>query len=424
MKSSGSNSPVKQMQMVQEKEKSDLDNKASTSKSISSLSAVRDSNIRLKDGKIQTGLYNVSKTISQFLTNAPNSDFKSASAYVCTAQPDRLSQLFNISLTKEKEARVLRLLKHIVRGEQKEAEAMLKNNLSLLLEKGRVTDYSGRVIEGTALQLALGAEDIGIHEGEECMVEMIQRHLIRLPIGETAIIEQIKQQFPEGYEKEEIKKQEADLNAVNALIKAIGDSKATNTATLEKECEAALNQFRNYLKPSGVITTGQHSNVRMLVKAFEFYYQKYAEFGNDKESPKNKLFWEKGIGGIQRSLPANYAQAFCQSLYNYVICDKKLDRRLKVTVFSIDSDPFFPLDSNPRYRLGYDYAHGSPRIGGGDAFYLQMCVEQKQLRCKRLVDAAKIRDIISTCNHIQTINREIISLRNQIQSIKERMCRM
>lgn len=43
-----------------------------------------------------------------------------------------------------------KLLSHIARGEQKEAEGMIKADPILLLMGGKVIDYSGRVFEGCA----------------------------------------------------------------------------------------------------------------------------------------------------------------------------------------------------------------------------------------------------------------------------------
>src|SRR6185437_5790629 len=77
------------------------------------------------------------------------------------------SQFARSELTKRK------LLQHVIRGEEAEAKKMLEANPRLLLEKGMVTDYSGRRIEGTDFQLALGAEDVE-------MCEMIAPYFNRL----------------------------------------------------------------------------------------------------------------------------------------------------------------------------------------------------------------------------------------------------
>lgn len=72
----------------------------------------------------------------------------------------------------ERESLVTRLLAYIAQGEQNEAEGMLKEDPSLLLRKGNVTDLSGRKFyQITALQYALWALD-------RHMWEMLFEHFI------------------------------------------------------------------------------------------------------------------------------------------------------------------------------------------------------------------------------------------------------
>ena len=66
-------------------------------------------------------------------------------------------------------ARLKQLLEHVVFDEQKEAEAIIKKNIQILRYKARVQDYSfgesgdkHREIEGTAYQMALGAQNIAM----------------------------------------------------------------------------------------------------------------------------------------------------------------------------------------------------------------------------------------------------------------------
>lgn len=55
----------------------------------------------------------------------------------------------------------IKLLEHVVKGEQDEAEVMIMTNPALLLLKGDVTDLSGRTFKNvSALQLALWALDV------------------------------------------------------------------------------------------------------------------------------------------------------------------------------------------------------------------------------------------------------------------------
>src|SRR3990167_542653 len=77
-------------------------------------------------------------------------------------------------------------LLHVVHGNLKEAKDMIKANpklLSILLcTKATVTDYSGREIKGTALQMALRAQDVSMND-QEGMAEMIMRYLKTIPNG-------------------------------------------------------------------------------------------------------------------------------------------------------------------------------------------------------------------------------------------------
>jgi hypothetical protein len=68
------------------------------------------------------------------------------------------------------------------------------------------------------------------------------------------------------------------------------------------------------------------------------------------------MFWQKVIGYIQRYLPACYAQAFCQGLYDIVDEGKKLSRSLEHQYNKYNKRvKFYPLDLNPVFRLGVNY---------------------------------------------------------------------
>lgn len=67
------------------------------------------------------------------------------------------------SAIENRDMAVIQLLKHVIRGELKEADVMLQREPRLALEENTVTDYSGRTIQGTALKMALGALDVCAH---------------------------------------------------------------------------------------------------------------------------------------------------------------------------------------------------------------------------------------------------------------------
>jgi septal ring factor EnvC (AmiA/AmiB activator) len=119
----------------------------------------------------------------------------------------RTSRLFSHYSQRELEKKKLqKFLNHVIRSEQAQAEEMLKslaqikgNHASLrrlLLQVGRVKDYSNRTIEGSAFRLALGAEDVKYHENEECMAEMLARYTRLLPDGEAILQAQYAEQIP------------------------------------------------------------------------------------------------------------------------------------------------------------------------------------------------------------------------------------
>lgn len=270
-------------------------------------------------------------------------DKKSKAAYSLSCKTTH--QLFQPDLDTLAKPLVAKLLQHVVYGQKAEVEEMLKKNPGLLNWEGEVEDYSGRTIRGTALKIALGAEDVSINGKDEEMVEMIKRYLKTLSNGEEEIAKQQKEQFPEGWEEKEKERAKNDSAALHKIVSAIGNSKAG------EDCETALEEFRNYLKPKDIITTGKHFNVQLLVEAFKLYDRNYSRFG-DFGSRKNHLFWCKVIGYIQRFLPACYAQAFCDTFYSVVKMREPLSRDLQL--INIDSY-FYPLDSNPSFRLGYHF---------------------------------------------------------------------
>ncbi|HAT8179844.1 TPA: hypothetical protein JA361_10350 [Legionella pneumophila] len=251
---------------------------------------------------------------------------------------------------------------HVIRGEKKEAEKMILADPSLLLATIRVKDYSGRTIEGTALGMALGAEDVS-YDGSKCDIAVVQppEDLKNLTLEYIKNLNIIKKA---GY--------------VRCADKLFYRDKLNDGGIEIKLDQTALKQFDAELKPQPkartlskeevkqitsltghdhcVIKTGKHFSIQLLVKAFELYDKKYDDFGGF-DSRKNNLFWQKVIGTIQRYLPACWAQAVCQGVYYIIEDSEKLRRCLK---FRFNNDVvFFPLDSDPDFQLGDKYAGGA-----------------------------------------------------------------
>lgn len=145
-----------------------------------------------------------------------------------------------------------KLLQHAAYGEKDKVDEMLKNNPLLLLEKGTVTDYSGRKhYQRTVYQLLLGAVDRDISiimNGKkikvvEGMIEMVEAHFKRLPNKTPAEIERLRQQqydaqFPADQEAKEEKRAQTESLALNAVVNVIAkasDEDVTATNELEDE---------------------------------------------------------------------------------------------------------------------------------------------------------------------------------------------
>ena len=149
-----------------------------------------------------------------------------ASATQASTEIKSLPMSSGLTLFNKPKDELTTLLDYVVRGDKDKVEEILQKTPRLLLETGLVTDYSGRQIEGTAYQIALGAEDVSriLHRGEG-MAEMIEDYLRTLPNGELAIKNQQDIQFPKGYEEKENERKLMDSAALREVVRAIEESK-------------------------------------------------------------------------------------------------------------------------------------------------------------------------------------------------------
>ena len=287
-------------------------------------------------------------------------------------------------------------LQHIALGEQVQAEAMLKAaspdaRRALLMGKTIVKDYAdetGRLLKGTALQLALGAEDVKYHNDEEAMTEMLMKYLRLEADGESLITQQIRAHFPEGFEAAE--KVRADRDDA-AIMKVFGDIYATTT---DEQITQAVNVFKAYLARENkgengnkVFKQGKYFNMGLYIKALDLYDKCFDKNGGVWDSPKNLACWRKVIGSIQRYLSTPYMQATAQGIYYIVGGGRNVDGETKgkepltrSMSFSYDNLPYFGGTYQGAFLLlGRDYAafqYGArhsfhARGGDGDGRSLQ-----------------------------------------------------
>ncbi len=283
-----------------------------------------------------------------------------------------VSTLFN-SIKTQKDARLKELLTAIVNGEPDIVEAMLERDPSLLLEKLDEDDYvtalSGQKSNNAAAyRTALAVED-------SQMAAMIKNKLFELTGNNDAANAQYREQFPDGWAADEAKRWAPVFTTLDTLTTVIRDAKPGDISssgnpeyklTVREGSDVAvvLAQFRAQLDAllDEVVTTGRHFNPNLLWKAFQIYHDHFRDyFGGDWKDPRAMLFWQQIIGTIQRRLPVNYVQAFCDGLYTTkekLRNNQPQGRSLKIELGNMLQQSWVPTDFYPLSlsRLGFDYA--------------------------------------------------------------------
>ncbi|HVE44763.1 MAG TPA: hypothetical protein VNC84_06485 [Gammaproteobacteria bacterium] len=234
---------------------------------------------------------------------------------------------------------IKRLLYHVVKDEQVEAEEMVNRSPELLTIKANVLDRAGREIEGTALQIALGAENVKYLDGEynsfermprefsgqNRMAKMLEKHFRKLPNSEEIIIAQIAQQFPAGWQEAENARVKRDNDALAKVVEAIEQ----NCEGYPVPCEDALQVFKDYLgkenKERDVIRTGKHFNMRMLCRA-ELFRK------NNRKKAAMMPWLYKVIKEIHRYVPDSYKNLLpdegCETiLWEWDVLEFLLDKK-------------------------------------------------------------------------------------------------
>lgn len=260
------------------------------------------------------------------------------------------------------------ILQLVVFGEEGKVKAALeavKSNATqlsaLLSNTGTAIDYSDRTITGmTLLQAAAAAGDI----------EMCQ--MLKSYMDANEFNNQLAELFPEGIEAYEAKQQQDAFNfdAILATIAAANTtdldaalSKQNNGSALCRELDVFRDQFKQ------VAQTEKIFNPYHLLRACEAYstlWDQCERDGSDRDYQKRDLFWRQIIGYVQRFVPACYAQAFVQGLWDLVKVGgyqgsdwrpKALERNLK---FKYDPGSYFSADSSSSRSvcpgLGFDFA--------------------------------------------------------------------
>ncbi len=246
-------------------------------------------------------------------------------------------------------------LKHVVRGEENAAEALLIKCPDLALQKGPVVDYSKRKVFCTALQYAIWA-------GDWYMYKMILKYM-RSPTAEAAVTEQ--------------------LHALNTYGLG-GTSKVPSTYGARFDFQPFITAYRRYL---------EESKVRFITSDLEPFW-----LATCKE---------------QAMLPAHVIQQYCHPNRSFlmdrnppVFNESTLPRNntAKLSFFSSDEAQNifmsiqFGIFSISKGRMGKDF--GLMRVDHNHATIWRAGLGFSQLLCES-TRTADLNAIIKLCEVIQ-----------------------
>ncbi len=293
-------------------------------------------------------------------------DIKYKGRYVKTCRT--INNFFQPDLEKEAEPFVAEALHFAALGMKDELDALLTKRPGLIYKSGTTLDIRDRTVHGTVYRIALAAKDWNPFPEKkfEEMAEMIERHMKKLPKGEEEMKLQKAEQFPEGWEEEERKREEKDSEELKKVFAAIGRSKK------DEDCAKGIEQFINYLKSQNEVKTGYHFNDKLLSEAEDLYIANYAKFGG-YDSRKNRLAAFKIVGGIQDRMTACLAMAHCDGLSSVTEEKKQLSRKLTLD----DGSPFFSPGLGTSHYV-YSY-YGAAAARGRTAGAGSVCADSGML---------------------------------------------
>lgn len=219
---------------------------------------------------------------------------------------------------KIKRLQVPKFLRHVARGEQNEAESLLKANpdAQFLLQSESFTDYSGRTFNCTAYEYAYWAKDT---------------HMCRM------------------------------------LENQMDD---TTKAEMLKRCDAIERDGLTYSQ-NGEVLNSKHYDLTLLITALQEFIHGFDDWQKNKKWGAIEEAWLK-IGIAQRDVPAHVAHEYCRPDRSFSPLPEFNEPTLprSLTFFNWPTErvePWFPLDISDRYVLGRNLAlyRQWPRLAEG-----------------------------------------------------------
>lgn len=279
------------------------------------------------------------------------------------------------------------------KGQIHEVKRMLERNPTLLLFKGRVVDFSGRTLEGTGFQIALGA---GMLE----MCDAMHIYFDRIEEGRAYARAQYDDQFPNG-EITAPAQAEYNFNYLMQLFlrydwhrserKLFSGERYCQRPTIDKSLvddafKLFLKQF--CLNKDNIIRTGLHFNIKPFIQALDVY----AAHAEAHWTAAGLIgFWKKIIGFLERQLPACDAQAICEGIEH--VGPQKIAQNHTLKLSSHYKEKpivYYPLDMDEEYCLGKEFAFSVDMYKGGEASFVGFAQDATRL-ARRLENLYEVK---------------------------------
>lgn len=319
----------------------------------------------------------------------------------CTAQVNRTFNAIFKPLADKYAAK--QLLTYIVQGNFAKAREMYTANPKLLFIETTAEEYaSGFVLETddpVHRTVQLSPLRAMVAAGDRWMLPDALQVLAKYTDEETQqsghalAAEQIRQQFPNGFDYP------ASTYEFNPLVTAIAaDQLLRQTGTPSPATQALLEQFREDYLP-GIVKSGYLFNLNDLIKVLEIYDLNFLPWDENQL----KFFWSQVVGYLERLVPAVFAQAISQGIAK-VVEGKLFQRTLSFHNYVTEKDvSFFPLDLDLlRLGLGFGVDSYNGALACDSSSYLfrgvfgsfaKTYVEQQQRAWK---------DLCGTCSNSAT----------------------
>jgi hypothetical protein len=293
--------------------------------------------------------------------------------------------------------RAARLLEHVSRGKQEEAEAIIKTNPNLLQYKEKVTDYSGQTTYHlTAFQRAL--RDTDSH-----MWRMMLKYLTKDEAAKQ--LQELESKVGCDLIVMNSPPDKNNLNMLPILSTAAYiryEDKLFYINKLKHECvelTVDIMKFDSSFKPTELLFKTDLEKIKKMtghiatdIESWHYNYQLLIQAIQHFLSPDNawmklldrimraKQFCKK-VGGAQRSVPTHIAQEYCHPIRTFKspkFASDTLYRQFNVTQFS-ESPFWFPLKKNDsKSMLGINMAYIRGDLGHPIA--VTYCDDEHSLR--------------------------------------------